>query len=57
MSARDLDERVDEHFQSCTIALQDSNGMMRHILDSLGALKHRLKDDNVISHANVNVSI
>ena len=50
-----LDERVDNHFHGLAIALSDTTGMMRHILDSLGALKHRLKDDNTVSHANVQV--
>jgi hypothetical protein len=34
-----LAERVDAHFRNVGLPLHDVNGMMRHILDCLGALK------------------
>jgi ankyrin repeat protein len=43
-----IDERVDAHFRTVSLPLQDAQGMMRHILDSLGALKVRMDDPNVI---------
>lgn len=40
-----LEQRVDDHFRKVNLALLDINGMMRHILDSLGALKVRLSEE------------
>jgi len=34
-----LSDRVDAHFRHVGLPLHDCNGMMRHILDCLGALK------------------
>jgi len=39
-----LSERVDNQFRNVGVALQDINGMMRHILDCMGALKFRLEE-------------
>lgn len=38
MAEVSLDERVDEQCRSCYVSSMDPMGMMRHILDSLGAL-------------------
>lgn len=40
-----LSDRVDEHFRAVGLPLLDTNGMMRHILDCLGALKVRLSEE------------
>ena len=50
-----LDQRVDDHLLNLTLGLQDTQGLMRHILDSLGALKVRLENDKVIPSPYVNV--
>lgn len=50
-----LDERVDEHFKKINLAFHDVNGMMRHILDSLGALKHRLSEEQTVSQPMISV--
>lgn len=43
-----IEERVDEHFQKCGVASLDCHGMMRHILDSLGALRFRMQTETVV---------
>mmetsp|Transcript_33544 Transcript_33544/g.48666 ORF Transcript_33544/g.48666 Transcript_33544/m.48666 type:complete len:413 (+) Transcript_33544:12-1250(+) len=58
-----LSERVDNQFRNVGVALQDINGMMRHILDCMGALKFRLEegitdgraDSAIVTHALVSV--
>lgn len=40
-----LSERVESHLQSLSLPMHDVNGLMRHILDSLGALRSRLEED------------
>lgn len=45
MAETSLADRVDEQFRSINLALNDTNGMMRHILDCLGALKVRLEEE------------
>mmetsp|Transcript_15071 Transcript_15071/g.33229 ORF Transcript_15071/g.33229 Transcript_15071/m.33229 type:complete len:311 (-) Transcript_15071:736-1668(-) len=40
-----LSDRVDAHFRHVGLPLHDCNGMMRHILDCLGALKVRLSEE------------
>jgi ankyrin repeat protein len=45
MADAPLSERVDEQFRSVGLPLHDVNGMMRHILDCLGALKVRLNEE------------
>lgn len=40
-----LSERVDTHFSFCGCGVFNCSDMMRHILDSLGALRMRIKDD------------
>lgn len=55
MAELPLADRVDEHFRTNRLALQDVNGMMRLILDSLGALRYRLQEEETVSHAMINV--
>jgi ankyrin repeat protein len=40
-------ERTDEYFRSLGLPLHDITGMMGHILDSLGALKYRLENEEI----------
>eukprot|EP01033_Poteriospumella_lacustris_P002994 gene2994-2194_t len=40
-----LSERVEAHMQGMSLPMHDINGLMRHILDSLGALRVRLEQD------------
>jgi ankyrin repeat protein len=47
---RNLEERVDMHFRDSGVASLDCVGMMRHILDSLGALRIRSKSVEVPMH-------
>lgn len=49
-----LSDRVDEQFRAVGLPLHDVNGMMRHILDCLGALKVRLSEE-LESKAMINV--
>mmetsp|Transcript_60391 Transcript_60391/g.118842 ORF Transcript_60391/g.118842 Transcript_60391/m.118842 type:complete len:404 (+) Transcript_60391:47-1258(+) len=50
-----LPERVDAQFRLVGLPLHDVNGMMRHILDCLGALKVRLSENEFESKAVVSV--
>jgi ankyrin repeat protein len=50
LTSASLDERVDEHFRTCTVASLDCVGMMRHILDSLGALRYRSRSMDIPVH-------
>jgi ankyrin repeat protein len=43
-----LNDRVDIQFRAVSLPLQDVQGMMRHILDCLGALKVRLDEPETI---------
>lgn len=42
-----MEDRVDAHFRACGVASLDCIGMMRHILDSLGALRIRSRSSEV----------
>jgi hypothetical protein len=42
-----LEERTNEYFRSIALPLHDVQGMMRHILDSLGSLKCRLETEEI----------
>lgn len=56
MSANpEVQERVDSLMQSIGCAALDCNGLMRHILDCLGALKIRIKDDKTVNQSLKNV--
>lgn len=46
-----IQERVDAHFSSCGLGTLDCHGMMRHVLDSLGSLRARVKLDNKMNSA------
>lgn len=54
MAENPLSDRVDEQFRAVGLPLHDVNGMMRHILDCLGALKVRLSEE-LESKAMINV--
>ena len=54
MADAPLSERVDAQFRAVGLPLLDVNGMMRHILDCLGALKVRLSEE-IESPALINV--
>ena len=41
----ELKDRVFDHYMDSHISYEDTHGMMRHILDCLGALKYAIKDD------------
>lgn len=40
-------ERTDEYYRSLKLPLHDMQGMMRHVLDALGAIKYRLETDQI----------
>lgn len=44
-----LSERVAAQLQSISLPMHDVNGMMRHILDCLGAMRARLEEDAEVS--------
>lgn len=44
---------MDEHFRAVNVAQLDIHGMMRHVLDSLGALKVRLLEDRTVTEAEI----
>ena len=50
-----LSERVDAQFRTVGLPLHDVNGMMRHILDCLGALKVRLSEEELETKAAIAV--
>ena len=46
-----LQERVEEHYTANQIAHTDTHGMMRHVLDCLGALRVRAPHDDKVTPA------
>lgn len=44
-----LSERVENHLQGLSLPMHDINGLMRNIIDSLGALRYRLEEDGETS--------
>jgi len=46
-----LSDRVDAHFAQCNLALDDVQGMCRHVLDCLGALRVRSREDRQMTPA------
>ena len=47
-----LEDRVDAHFEACGLGSTDCHGMMRHILDCLGALRVHSKLDDKMNGAS-----
>ncbi len=48
-----FNERCDLQFRSVSLPLQDVQGMMRHILDCLGALKFRLDEPETVVEPHI----